>query len=100
MKRGFRRWLPGLFVGCLLVPQVLIAADGVERRRADATAAAMDKSADPERVRCRRMQVTGSHFPKRICRTRREWDAMRAAASDMMEKTNLETQAHNRNQRY
>jgi hypothetical protein len=96
----FRGWLLSLLVFCLLAPQVVTAADGAERRRDDATAAAMDKSADPERVRCKRMQVTGSHFPKRICRTRRQWDAMREAASNMMEKTNLETQAHNQNQRY
>ena len=96
----FRGWLICLCVGYLIAPQLLTAAESAERRRVDATATAMEKSADPERVRCKRIQVTGSHFPARICRTRREWDANREAALDMMEKRNLETQAHNRNQRY
>ena len=31
---------------------------------------------DPKRMVCRRIRETGTHFSRRICVTREEWDAM------------------------
>ena len=35
---------------------------------------------DPDAVVCRTEAQTGSMIPSRVCRTRRDWDAMREAA--------------------
>jgi hypothetical protein len=48
---------------------------------ANATASASDKPApDPNKVVCRKEQVTGSRFWKRICMTQGEWDEQTAKA--------------------
>ncbi|MEZ5560523.1 MAG: hypothetical protein R3E86_18520 [Pseudomonadales bacterium] len=39
---------------------------------------------DPDKVICRKIQQTGSHFKKRVCYKRREWDEMTRAAQDIM----------------
>ena len=70
----------------VLAASVLIAACAskpvAETRETTSTATAQQLVASDLDVVCRDTQVTGSHFPKRVCRTKKEWgqieDASRA----------------------
>ena len=52
---------------------------------AEATAAA-EREAERNRVVCRREHVVGSNRPQRVCRTRREWDAMADTSREQMDR--------------
>jgi len=47
-----------------------------------------DAADDPNKVICRREEVTGSHFERRVCMTRAQWDQQTRAAQ------RLEQQIH------
>ena len=58
---------------------------------ADGTSGAPSGGAkdDPgNKIVCKTETVTGSHFTKRTCHTVREWETMRRAARETMERTN------------
>jgi hypothetical protein len=71
---------------------LVMAAAAVAGADAPATATAQDQAVvvkapdkaltapDPERVVCRKEQVTGSRFYKRVCLTQEQWDAQTAQA--------------------
>ncbi len=48
------------------------------------TVRAMD---DPERVICRRERVVGTNRPQRVCMTAREWEVVRDASRETMNRS-------------
>lgn len=38
---------------------------------------------DPQKIICRNEPNTGSRLPKKVCRTRAEWDEMAAASAEL-----------------
>lgn len=48
------------------------------------TARAMN---DPERVICRRERVVGTNRPQRVCMTAREWEVVRDASRETMNRS-------------
>jgi hypothetical protein len=44
-----------------------------------------DKSLDENRVVCRRLPVTGTHFKRKICKTAATWQAEAEAAREFMQ---------------
>ncbi|MHA6719194.1 hypothetical protein ACX40Y_07035 [Sphingomonas sp. RS6] len=59
-------WLPLL---------ALVSAPAIAQQ----TAPKHSSSPDPDKQICRRVQVTGSNFGKRVCHTRAEWQAIHEA---------------------
>ena len=61
-----------------------------------ATAAAkpVTDANDPNKMICRREEVTGSHFERRVCMTRADWDRQSAAA-EVLERQMNERSATN-----
>ena len=51
---------------------------------APADAEAADSEGDPNEVICRRERATGSHFSRRVCRTRAQIAAEQAEAQELM----------------
>jgi len=72
-----RRWL-------VLGASVLLAACAskpvAETGETTSTATAQQLVASDLDVVCRDMQITGSHFPKRVCKTKKEWGQMEDAS--------------------
>jgi hypothetical protein len=51
-----------------------------------APAPAAEREDDMDRQVCRREHVVGSNRPQRVCRTRREWEAMRDTSRQQMDR--------------
>jgi hypothetical protein len=71
-----RRWL-------VLVASVLIAACAskpVAETSATGTASAQQLAVSDIDVVCRDIMVTGSHFPRRVCKSKREWGQIEDAS--------------------
>jgi hypothetical protein len=72
--------MPHLFL--LAAMTGALAAVAVPASASDATKprtelAATDPTLNPDEIRCRRIEMTGSRIPsKRVCRTNAEWDRM------------------------
>ena len=49
-------------------------------QKPDKTQASGEQQLDPNRIVCRKEEVTGSRFEKRVCMPQSEWDQMTASA--------------------
>jgi len=54
----------------------------------------------PNSIRCKSIQMTGTHFRKRVCYTRGQWAAMRVDALEAMKQRGSEAADSQRNRRY
>jgi hypothetical protein len=72
----------------MLVLASLVAMDGVLAGDTASAAPQPDsaQTAAPEKKICKRDVATGSVMPKRVCRTRAEWDAMTERSQQDLEK--------------
>lgn len=68
-------------------PAAATPATGSDPSAATAVASVSDKSAKDEGVICRRETVTGSHFPVRVCTTRKQREETRRASQDLLRDT-------------
>jgi|TARA_B100000315_G_scaffold216864_1_gene217089 hypothetical protein len=65
----------------------LMAAERVDDATAKRAVTEYNKNAEErKKVVCKRVRQTGSHFKTRLCRTREQWDDMRATAQDQADK--------------
>ncbi len=81
-RKGFAGWVTmGLFLGCATAappPQGSGAtAGGVQKEQT----AAADAKKDPEKTLiCEEVPMTGSHIPRKVCRTQKQIDQERERA--------------------
>lgn len=62
-------------------------ATGTAASRPAAEKVASDRAADDEGVICRTETVTGSHFPVRVCTTRKQREETRRASEELLRDT-------------
>jgi hypothetical protein len=96
-----RSWTCCILLSVLAMPYVLGAEDDVadsQTVRAPVTPIVGDTG--PNSIRCKKIQMTGTHFRKRVCHTRGEWEAMRVAALETMKQRGSEAEGDARNRRY
>ena len=78
-----RSWLHILGLALLMSSALVHGAEGAKRDAAKSTAQSPNK-----RV-CKKIKVTGSHVPQRICMKKREWDDMEKAARETLRDTTV-----------
>ena len=61
--------------------QTLAAAEAAPEQAVETAAAEPESHLDPDKMICKKQQVTGSRLAgRKICKTRREWEQARAEA--------------------
>jgi hypothetical protein len=55
------------------------------------TPAKVAPAKDPNKMVCKKIQALGTLFPKKLCKTAREWDEEEALAKDTMKRKPVET---------
>lgn len=78
-----------MVLAALLLPGGSALAQPQDPAAAEPSPAATSKetakpAVDPDKVRCKRMPVTGSRNGKSVCHTEREWAAMDNSAQEFM----------------
>jgi hypothetical protein len=78
-----------ILMTALLMPfGSVLAMSPPQEPAAAPTAAVVEEAAepavDPDKMRCKRMPVTGSRNGKNVCHTEREWAAMENSAQEFM----------------
>jgi hypothetical protein len=77
-----------ILMTALLMPFGSVLAMSPPQEPAAASAAAVAEEAapavDPDKMRCKRIPVTGSRNGKNVCHTEREWAAMENSAQEFM----------------
>ena len=46
------------------------------------------QASDPDKVVCKRIKETGTHFKRKVCHTQRVWDAQKKAAQEAAQRLN------------
>lgn len=72
--------------GLFLTLALAFAPDGGVATNPEPTNAAAKAASADDEVVCKTVEVTGSRFPKRDCRSRAEWKAQTAAAKEFVDK--------------
>ena len=96
-----RSWASCIMLSVLSMPYALGAEDEAADRntgRGPVTPNEPDTGASP--IRCKNIQMTGTHFRKRVCHTRSEWESMRLVALEEMKQRGSEAEGSSRNRRY
>ncbi len=96
-----RSWACGILLSVLAMPYALGAEDEVADShtvRDPVTHIVRDTGRNS--VRCKKIQMTGTHFRKRVCHTQGEWEAMRLVAVEAMKRRGNEAAGAARNRRY
>ena len=96
-----RSWACGILLSVLSMPYALGAEDeGSDSHTAKDPVTPIVRDSDPNSVRCKRIQMTGTHFRKRVCHTQGEWEAIRLVAVEAMKQRGSEADGAERNRRY
>jgi hypothetical protein len=90
----------GIVTGLLLTPYIAHAAEPQTGKKDIDSHIIGRNAAAANKVRCKKIQMTGTHFPKRVCKKQSEWDAMRQRALELVKNRDRTVQEQNRNQRY
>ncbi len=61
---------------------------------ATVTASKADEANDPDKVICKKEEITGSRFTKRVCMTRSAWDDQQRRTEDFERRLGETTTAH------
>ncbi len=61
---------------------------------APATVQADKADADPDKMICRKEEITGSRFAKRVCMTKSQWDEQTRKTEEFERRLNETTQSH------
>jgi len=79
-------------VGALVLGASLVfAAPTFAEENEGEEAAATETERDRNQMQCKRVHVTGTRIPQRVCLSRGEWDDMRAEAEETLSQANQDS---------
>ena len=96
-----RSWTCCILLSVLSMSYALGAEDEVaDSNTVKDPVTANARDTGPNSIRCKRIQMTGTHFRRRVCHTHSQWAAMRMDALEAMKQRGTQADGSQRNRRY